>query len=204
LGRPPPAAQGGAGHGEQHGREDERPRPHAAGRGRAGGDEHGGADVEASDPRLAEALGEVEREHTLEHAEGEHGEKDGGRGDPESSRPQHGAVGCELTLLGRRVDQKHEWHSRQQEREVREEGASDAAEGAQRRSDQPADRGGEDAAHAQVLLAGAALEPVERDSDPDPAGREAHQETGGEVDLERVAEDEAERAERDQSERADQ
>jgi hypothetical protein len=49
-------------------------RPHGAGRGGADGDDQGGADVEASDLRLGEALGEVEREDSLEHAEGEDGE----------------------------------------------------------------------------------------------------------------------------------
>ena len=177
----------------------------AAGRGRAGRDDQGGADVEPSDLRLAEALGEVERKYALEHAEGEHREEDRGRGDPESSRSQHSAIGREPAPCFRLADQEDEWQCRYEEREVGEEGAADAAEGAERRSDQPADRvGGKDAAHAQVLLAGPALEGVEGDPDPDPAGPEAHQETGGEVDRERVAEHEAERPDGDQDEGADE
>ena len=71
--------------------------------------------------------------------------------------------------------------------------------------DQPADRvGGEDPAHAQILLTRQALERVEGDSDPDPAGPEAHHEPGGEVDRQRVAEHEAEPPERHQREGADQ
>jgi hypothetical protein len=78
-------------------------------------------------------------------------------------------------------------------------------DGAERRSDQPADRvGGKDAAHTEILLAGPALEGVEGDPDPDPTGPEAHQETGGEVDRERVAEHEAERRDGDQDEGADE
>jgi hypothetical protein len=205
VGRLPPAGEGGAGDREEHRGEDERAGPHAAGRGGAGGDDQGGADVEASDLRLAEALGEVQREDALEHAEGEHGEQDGGRGDPEASRPEHGAIGRELAPGVRLANQEDERQCRQQQREVGEEGAADTAEGAERGPDQPAYRvGGEDAAHAQVLLAGPAFEGVEGDSDPDTAGPEAHHEPGGEVDRQRVADHEAEPPERNQCEGADE
>ena len=142
-----------------------------------------GADVERGDLGLAEALGEVQRKHALEHSEREDGEQDRRGGDQKPA--------C-VARLGR-SEQRAGWRARGSEHErawrpgadeVGEERAVDAAESAERGADQAADGvGGEDAAHADVLLAGPALERVEGDADPDAAGSEAHHEPDGEVDA---------------------
>ena len=87
------------------------------------------------------------------------------------------------------------------ERAVGEEGSVDAVDGAERRADEPAGGvGGEDAAHAEVLLAGPASERVEGDADPQAAGAEPHREPGREVGGQARAEDETQATERDDGE----
>ena len=189
----------------RHGGEHERPRLHPAGHARARGDDDRRAHVERSDLRLAEALGEVERQHALEHAECEDGEQDGGGGDPEAARSQRRAVGREVAPGGGLRDEQDERHGEQQQTQIGEERAVDAAEDAEGGADQPTDRvGREHAAHAEVLLARPALERVEGHADPDPAGADPHQQARGEVDRQRVPEHEAEGTKRHERERAGQ
>jgi hypothetical protein len=121
----------------------------------------------------------VQGEDALEHAEREHGEQNGGRGDPESWRSQHSSVGREVAPGCWLADQEDERDRRQQQREVGQEGAADAAEGPQRRSDQSADRiGGEDAAHAGYSWPGqrsrvSKVTPIQMPADPRPIRKRA-------------------------------
>ena len=147
----------------------------------------------------------MERQHTLEHAEREDGEQDGGRCDPEAARSQCRAVRCELAPGGGLADEQDQRHGEHEQGQIGEERAVDTPEDAERRADQPAHGvGREHSAHAQVLLPGPALERVEGHADPDAAGADPHDEARREVDGKRVAEDEAERAQRNERKRSGQ